>query len=230
MSALLPWPFVTFYASEDALTGRYAKPTNILRMISILRKATDSLRYLGVMILGHFFVIIPIIYVLRGDGVVTYTAIGLGYTLTLIASFFFYNLHKKFLPAAKEERFKGTLLTALLPWHAMRSADEILVNCSLPWSKVALLAANAQNDANLLEIKKFWRNAHFSPSPQYKTTELKKVLENAKIDYSDWFKAPLQIDDSQYYCPCCHVLFANYMEFCSDCEGVKLVSFSSEEN
>ncbi|MDQ8183257.1 hypothetical protein [Pelagicoccus sp. SDUM812005] len=225
LAPLLPWPSALYlapgYAPEQTPATTIARVSSIRHHQRFLRKATQPLRALAVLNLLNFFALLPAVYVRTYDERSILWTLAYCYASLIATAIHYHRLHRRLLPREQADRFKTTLYTALLPWHAPRAADLILLKGSLRWSPLAALAANAKNPAILKQLQYHWRAAHFHPKPRFPQAALATAFREAGLDPSDWLAKPKELDGPQY-CPCCHSGYEKQATRCSDCDGVEL--------
>lgn len=226
----LPWPGML------ALPGNQGDDSPISPMalrhlrkrIQILAVMTSALRSMSLVIFLHFFVLLPVIYYFYAKTLVVPLALGYGYLLCAVATVRFYGLHKRLFPSLKDERFKHTIYTLFLPWHAMRSADVIIARRSASWSPVVLLATDPECLSNKRRLRRLWNEAVLQPKAKPGQSELRSLFEQARVDLEK-YTAPPEVAGDEVYCPICETVYVEGTEDCANCEGVSLVSSSSKD-
>ncbi|MDQ8187144.1 hypothetical protein [Pelagicoccus sp. SDUM812002] len=225
LAPLLPWPASMYFLTGDndvtCRSSRILLVSSIRHHQAFLQKATQPLRALAILNLLNFFVFLPIVYVRTYDERTILWTLAYCYATLLAAALHYRRLHKRLLPREGADRLKTTLYTSLLPWHAPRAVDEILLKSSLRWSPIATLAANVQNKAILRRLQYHWRAVHYHPAPRFNKSAIADALAQADISPADWLEPPTQLDSPQY-CPCCHSGYETQATHCSDCDGVAL--------
>ncbi len=227
LAPLFPWPasmyFVPGYDPNQARASRITLPSSIGHHHRFLQKALRPIRILAILNLLNFFLILPLVYVRTYDVRMIILTLALCYATLLATAIYYRRLHKRILPSYDADRFKTTIYTALLPWHAPRCADEILLKSSLRWSPLAALAANAKTPAILEKLKYHWRAAHYHPRPRCDRASIAETLRFSRIDPNSWLDKPADLLSPQY-CPCCHNGYEKEATRCTDCDGVELKS------
>jgi len=163
--------------------------------------------------------------------------------LTGAIGFFFHRVHKKFFPAADDERFTHTIIVGLAPVSAMRAHDVLsrpLLETFHPLA-VARVFCREENfrefAAKILRDLRHpfqpacpgdnaaWQEAEsFSRSALQRAVE--KFLKQNKIDPEALCRAPKLADETcRSYCPRCQAQFTTADGQCADCGGLPLVGF-----
>lgn len=222
---ILPWPSLIVIVAgkneNEHARKRIRTVSGIRRRARFLARATARLRALSVVSFIVFMIALPFFYGYIGDPRLIFAAVGFGYLTLATTAVHFYALHRRILPDHKSERFKSTIYTALLPWHAMRCADELFIGSAREWSALATLAANAQDRAALDTLKRLWRAARWHPRPPFAIETMDRILAQARLDPAKWLDAPTD-GDSPQYCPICYGGYESSATHCADCRGIAL--------
>lgn len=163
--------------------------------------------------------------------------------LTVSASVLFARAHRKFWPAAADDRFTQSLIIALAPATTMRALDIAsrplledfhplaVARHFLPTAAFLRFARRV-----LLDLRHPVQPACPNPLPEAMATEafFRRVqLETAeawlaenKNSPADLCKPPVPADEScRAYCPRCEAQFTTPTGTCADCGGVSLTAF-----
>lgn len=163
--------------------------------------------------------------------------------LSITTATLFCRLHRKFYPAASDERFTQTLILAMAPATTMRAHD--IASRPLLENFHPLAVAHHLLDADsfrrfarhlLLDLRNPAPPAFPSASPQTIATELfyrRLLLEVAeawlaerKLPAAELCRPPTPADETCHaFCPRCEAQFTSAAGECSDCGGLALVAF-----
>lgn len=163
--------------------------------------------------------------------------------LTIATATLFARMHRRFYPAATDERFSHTLMIALAPATTMRAHDMIsrlLLEKFHPLSVARQLLANGAfldfARRALRDLRHPALPACPNPQPQaiatesfYRRTLLEVteawLLEN-KYSPEELCRPPTPAEEScRAYCPRCEAQFVAPVGECTDCGGLPLVAF-----
>lgn len=163
--------------------------------------------------------------------------------LTMTTATFFAKVHRKFYPAATEDRFSHTLLIALAPATTMRAADTLSRPLFETYHPLAvaktLLDPQAFRNCSrqyLLTLRNPTPVAGSELLPQAITTKdfyrrtmlaiTEAWLAENHVSPDELCRPPQPSDDScQAYCPRCEAQFTSHSGTCTDCGGLPLVPF-----
>lgn len=225
LAPILPWPgsiyLLAHHAEAKPRARRIALVSSVRHHHRFLRLATSKLSALATLNLLNFFAVLPFLYVRAYEEKTILYALGYSYALLVLTAIHYRALHKRLFPSHKADRFKTTLYTALLPWHAARCCDEIYLSAAQRWHPVAALAANAQNQASLAQLQQHWRNANYLSQPTFSRADLAEAFRQAGLDPTRWQEARSDLE-SPRYCPCCLNGYEARVTHCADCHGVAL--------
>ncbi|MBC2604586.1 hypothetical protein [Pelagicoccus albus] len=225
LGPILPWPYRMYFLSPQRVTARperqLTRVANVRRHQRLLEKCVPKLQLLAILNFLNFFVLIPLVYVKTYQEQPILISLAFAYAILLVTALHYRALHKRLLPSHKAERFKTTLYTALLPWHAPRCVDELALGSSLRWAPLAALAANASNLKVLAHLQRLWREAHYQPHPEYSLQQLEDATRQAQLDTENWLKTPPDLSAPKF-CPVCLSEFEEIAETCEDCRGTTL--------
>ncbi len=224
LSPILPWPGRILVIGQDRETN--ARPKSITahrvnQLIRLLEKSTQILRGISALVFVYFFLVIPYLYRLQRGEPEFLISIAIGYALIGITAALFFKLHRRWLPHEKGSRIVNTIYTALLPWHSMRCADDLIMGKIKTLDYPTLLAAKKDCPRCLDLLKEYWRKAHFFKTPPYSLAQLKATTQDAHIDTSSWL-TPTGINGDKV-CPCCFAPYEFSAQFCNDCAEVDLI-------
>jgi hypothetical protein len=218
-----------------------------LKQIETRRQTFQSLarplRILTNALLVLVFIIAPLLI-----GFIGLSHVWLGLVLVLLAltiatAAYFARLHRKFWPAATDERFTQTLIIALAPATTMRAHDlasRLLLETFHPLAVARTLFRPEQFRSFARRLLLDLRNPILPtcPNPQppviateqfYRQVYLETVeawLTENKIAPNELCQPPVPADKSCHaYCPRCEAQFTTPAGHCTDCGGLPLVSF-----
>ncbi len=228
LSPILPWPgrILIFHSSSKQPVAKVPISSSRSRkLLFLIEKSTQALRYLSLLIFVYFFIGIPLLYRLQRGEPEFLFSIAIGYLLMCVSAVLYFRTHRRWLHQESGNRILSTIYTALLPWHSMRCADDIVSGATKTWDYPTVLASYKNNSHCLVLLSKFWREAHFVTTPPYSLNHLKSVTGDAGIDTRDWL-VPHNTSGNKY-CPCCFAHYESTAKTCTDCPGVSLVEHQS---
>lgn len=157
----------------------------------------------------------------------------------------FVGLHRRFYPAANDDRFKLAMVYAVAPVSASRAPDSLsrpLLGSFHPLCVAAGLLSSAEL-AHLAEC--VWRDLRFPRPmpPESRTAQLlalevwfrsevrtrvEALLREVNLDPSGWERPPVPSDPTHSrYCPRCLSQFTQEANSCADCRGLPLLPIDS---
>ena len=225
LAPLLPWPGLLAMPErlEAVATIRPLALRHLRKRIQLLTRSTAALRSTSLLIFLHFFLLLPVCYYFYSRTPAVLIALVYGYLLCLWAAARFYALHKRFFPRLSNERFKHTMYTAFLPWHAMRTSDVIVTRLSRSWNPHLLLATDATALSNKRQLRRTWNEAVYRQDSRPGKEELMMLFKQAGLDLDD-FTAPPEVSSDEVYCPICETIYLASTSHCANCSEVPLVS------
>lgn len=205
--------------------------------------ATKLLRWLTNSLFALIFILAPVLI-----GWFGLERLWLGLIIALLAhtiaiATLFARVHRRFWPAAEDDRFTQTLILALVPANSIRGLDLIsrpLLETFHPLTVAKIFLAPAAfrsfSRRILLDLRNPARPTCPNPDPQAIATEVffrrtyLEVVEawftENKIPPEELCRPAAPADEScRAYCPRCEAQFTSTTGLCSDCGGLPLVEF-----
>jgi hypothetical protein len=168
-------------------------------------------------------------------------------SLTVSIALFFYRAHRKFYPAADDDRFIHTVTVLLAPASSMRACDMLSRPLLEAFHPLAVTKAFCPEETFREFAGKILRDVRhpFQPAcpgdnPAWKEAEsfsrtalqhaLEKFLKQNKIDPGDLCRVSKPTDEAcRAYCPRCLTQFTTKDGECADCGGLPLISFKKAD-
>ncbi len=224
LTPIFPWPGMLVMPKFQAISEPLAPMAlrHLGKRIQLLTNSTAPLRSTGLLIFLHFFLLLPVCYYFYARTPVVLFALVYGYLLCVLAAARFYALHQRYFPTLKEERFKNTIYTAFLPWHAMRAADVIALRLSAGWNPHVLMATDPSALSNKRQLRRAWNEAALHPEVRPGRDELASLFDQAGLDL-EAFTAPPELSHDEAYCPLCETIYVEGTSQCANCPEVALV-------
>jgi hypothetical protein len=196
--------------------------SGVKRRLFRLQVYTLRLRMLSALIFVCYFMLLPMLYMQFGLGSYVYAAVGLAYCLQGLCALSYFLLQRRFFPKEIGVRVLHSIYNLLLPWHAMRAADELFFKSSAHWSELALLAAIDDNASQTSRLALYWRQSQLLESSSYSAAVLQPVMQEIHLSSASAMRAVVPEQAGQNYCPCCGILYRSDVTTCIDCRGMKL--------
>jgi len=201
---------------------------HVKRIIRIIANAASRLRFLTFIVFYLYFIIIPLVYFQHGDTPVTYIAILIAVLFPIFPALCFFYTHKKISPLQSSTRWKNAFYSILMPWHAMRLADFLFHNPSLSKIHPLSYANITSGEATKTYLSQQYRNTLHLTKSIYSEQEFQELFKISSHTPSDFTTPPIPQDPTEkQYCPCCHTLFTDQTDRCSECENLPLVKVVS---
>ena len=222
LAPLVPWPGIMIVTSNRK-PNTNESALRVARRFSVLRKRTHVLRVLSFSIFTFFFLVLPYLYFLQRGTVAFLISISIGYFMMFTAAFLQFRIRRKILLNEKSGWITHTLYTALLPWHAMRCADQLFFDYTRHWSWPAVLAAHADSPSARKHLLRLWRNSRWGKKPRYSIEVLKSILEEAGVDANSSINFNHSCGTAKQ-CPCCLASYQPNYDHCPDCGDIELLN------
>ena len=103
----------------------------------------------------------------------------------------------------------------------MRAFEGILQPATKNWASLPLLVSGTAFLENKTVVGKLWREALVRPPNQSTKSQLKRALDDAEVETSQFEIQPDLLAD-QSYCPICQTVYESGTEACRDCENFPL--------
>ncbi len=154
----------------------------------------------------------------------------------------FIRLHRRFFPAANDERFKLALVYALAPVSATRAPDSLSRPLLGSFHPLCVAAELLSSEALEPLAERIWRDLRFPRpvtmdlrTPQVAAEEawfrseiksrVEDLLREVNVNWALWERPPMPSDPTHSgYCPRCLSQFTEEAKTCADCGGHPLVS------
>jgi hypothetical protein len=211
------------FATKDA--------TLLVKDSEVLIKPVQSL---GVVLFLFLYVVVPVLGGLFGLIRLIIPAAVVMVALAIVIAILFQRAHKKLYPEESSERFESVIKMILCPPVAIRAADLLTKNLLSEFSPIVLARVlQATGEQHFVRnvildlkypIKHELSDRNAVETLTWTTNEQLSVCEH--YVKADELRAPVQREEnSRSYCPRCLCQFVVADDECSDCPGVKLVSF-----
>lgn len=167
------------------------------------------------------------------------------YVFSGVIAWQFRKRHARLFPGGDEDRFKLTLIYALMPVASSRARD--------PLTRLALEAFHPMAGAAVLlapgafasAVPRLWRDLHFPQFPECPTTDplairterwyrdqcieaFRSLVVANRLDPDPWLRAPMPSETvNTQYCPRCLGQFTKEASSCSECTGRPLKSIAT---
>ena len=173
--------------TNDRKSNTNESVLRIVRQFRVFKKRTLALRVLSFATFCFFFLLLPYLYFLQRGTPSFFISIAFGYILMFTAALLQFQIRRRLLPKNKTGLITHTLYTALLPWHAMRCADQLSMDYSRHWRWPAILACFAESPGARKSLLRLWRESLCSAGSIYSKDLLKPILEKIGLntDISD---------------------------------------------
>jgi hypothetical protein len=206
---------------------------------------TRILRFLANVLFLYLFALAPLVIWRTGLVRSWPFLVAALYALTFSIAFLFRRIHKRFYPAAGNDRFTHVLTNMFSPASTIRVFDVLsrplletfhplaIAKVFCPEAEFKELARQAMLDirypANQRASTATVQPAPGEPWLQAKETALlEKFLQSQKLKLTELLAAPERTDlSSQSYCPRCHAQFTFSTGVCADCGGLPVIPFDT---
>lgn len=208
-----------------------------------LEKQLGPLRWLTNGLFAYLFIFAPLMIVYRGfENCWLGLVLGLP-VFTVSCAIYFLMAHRRFYPAAGDERFTHFLITLLSPATTIRVQDLLyrpLLESFHPLAIASLfcdeqafldyarkilietrypLGLNSIGGGAALEAEREWRSLLLR--------ETERFLQRQKVDLAALTRPPKPADGTSLaWCPRCEAQFTTRTGTCADCGGLELVPFA----
>lgn len=192
------------------------------------RLVSAPLRWLCPLLTGGFFLGLPLVYVHVGPLSALWFALGLWGLMLAIGSHVWW-LGRRVYPCAGGGLRLDAMLCALVPFHAMRIAEQISVHAMATTHPAAFILASG--DVGNPWLARFARGILHprpdAPGDEARADALRKpanrALARLGLSLAIFDVRPTPDDPgADRYCPRCHGLFHAGTGHCRDCRGVGL--------
>ncbi len=161
------------------------------------------------------------------------------FALTANIAFAYRRQHRRWYPAADEERFSYFLTFLLSPASAIRAVDGLSRSAAVTFHPLAVARAIGA-DADFRSLAAEWvRRARFpthdvpgrldeaeSEESRGWVAFVEGWLRGEGFNPNDATQPPVRVDPGERaYCPRCHSQFTRIEGHCSECHGVRLLAF-----
>lgn len=194
----------------------------VQRRLFRLRGRTLMLRTISAYTFATYFVFLPALYLKFGLGSYVYSTVGIGYLLQAICAVSYFLVHRRFFPKERGVRALHTFYNLLLPWHAMRAADEFFIKSSMNWSELAILGATTTEGTVNERLGLYWRQSQWLEQSSYSAKTLLPIFEQIGMSTETALQMTRPQDAGQTYCPCCGVIYRADVAQCADCPELVL--------
>jgi hypothetical protein len=216
-------------------------PEQVKKIVSEYRIQSDNLRILCNSVFLLLFLFFPVISIWKGLGFSLLTTLSLLAVMIPFLCYFFFSLHRLYLPEEKGNRISSLVRFILWPLSAIR-ANDILVHGILsryhPAAVALALCSKSDAVAFLRKILRDLRHPLYpdvdgelarSIDSDWRTLMVRGVEETARrMGIEEWEleDIPSMTDPSIIaYCPRCLVQFSSALAACPDCLGVSPVLY-----
>lgn len=224
LAPLLPWPGLVIIVSNQARPNVSSNislsPLRIKRLVERYRLHTRALRILSSGIFVYYFILLPNLYFHQRGTTAFFASIGFGYALMFVAAYWMRRSRRYLLPELRNGEIPQLLYTSLLPWHAMRCADELFYEYSRKWNWPSVLASQIDSARSKAQLLRIWREAQYSPDALHSIEQLKPVLDYVKMETELKFDS----EENCKFCPCCLSSYELNVLHCPDCQNIELLS------
>jgi len=215
---------ISLMLGEEGHQGSQLKSADAVRgQVIQLRKDTLWLRGCSLAVFITYFVYLPVIYNVYGEGSFLYGGVGIGYLFQAMTGLSYRSLHTRYFPSQRGVRVLHSFYCFVLPWHSMRAADEFFIKRSHGWSELAVLAAFVDSPRLRARLERYFREAYLMETALYCEETVDSVVRSVGLDPSVILAKPA-LDSGTKYCPCCHVVYEGGVISCIDCQSVDLVT------
>ncbi len=211
---------------DNKSSKKILSPRQTKRIVKTIAHTASRLRLLTVLVFYSYFIILPITYLKFGDTPKTYIVIAIAICFPFISSLYFFMIHKKIAPLDKITRWKQALCAAIMPWQAMRLADYLFDNPHLKKIHPLSLASIAESKSSVKFLSQQYRNSIYLKKSLFKPEEFLTFFSRSSYSPS-MFTSPPEPQDSteKKYCPCCHTLYTDKTNRCTECNNISLTNF-----
>jgi len=231
---------------RSAIENFLATSTNSMAVRERLREfltAVRPVRILANALVGLLFIVAPLGIIALGFHLVWLPLLLLLLALMITTAVRFARIHRRFYPAAEDERFTQTILIALAPATTLRAHDYAsrpLLEAFHPLAVAGVMLAEADLHKFARRVLLDLRSPTLPVCPvaedvarqteSFHRETLVRLLEanlrECGLDPAELCRPPLPLDESsRAYCPRCEAQFETLAATCADCGGLSLVSF-----
>lgn len=219
--------------ARDWITKQFAVKDATL-LLKESQASIKPVQSLGLLLFLYLFVFTPVLGIIFGLMTFVIPAAIVMLAFAILIAILFYRAHKKLYPQESSERLESIVKMTLCPPVAIRAADVLTKNLLADFSPIVLARVlHATGEAEFVRsvvldlkhpIKHELSDANAVEALTWTTKEQLSVSE--RYVKPEELLAPLQREEnSRSYCPRCLCQFVVADDECSDCPGVKLVSF-----
>jgi hypothetical protein len=218
-------------------------PEQVKEIVSEYRIQSDNLRILCNSVFLLLFLFFPFMSLWKGLGYSLLATFSLLFLMIPFLCYFFFSLHRLYLPEEKGNRISSLVRFILWPLGAIRANDFIVHSILSRFHPAAVaLALCSQSDAVdfLRKIVRDLRHPLYpdldgdlarSIDSDWRTLMVRGVEETAsRMGIEEWEleEIPSTTDPSIIsYCPRCLTQFSSALDACPDCLGVSPVLFQT---
>lgn len=197
------------------------------------QRVSLPLEFLCQFLTAGFFIGLPLTFFYSGIAALLITALGLWLLMLVIAARLWW-IGSKVYPSVKSQIRMDALLSALVPFHAMRALEITSVHAMAGTHPAAMLFAHDQYEDRWFST---YARQLLHPLPGSQTDETKirflrplieRLLIRSGRSLLSYDTVPDHAEDPEAvsFCPRCHSLFGETISACPDCDGIPLRPFS----
>ncbi|NWK54647.1 hypothetical protein HW115_03430 [Verrucomicrobiaceae bacterium N1E253] len=230
IAPLLPWPPVLILAkgTAEVQLQRRGSQASLLRLTRLIVRASADLRLMSLGVFLTFFVLVPYRYHLEGGSPRVMYTLAVGFILMFAAWLRYSSLHRRLWPKQKAERFKHLFLSMTMPWHAMRLADELLLVSPISGLHPLAAVSLVEGAKGRCVLGKALRESIYLDHASYKEDDLRRLYGLLGVDAESLLMPPDRESGGEHYCPCCHEVYSQAVDVCSDCKETSLLRFEAD--
>ncbi len=220
----LGWGFETYGSRVDV--------AGVREVLAAFEKRTRWLRaWSAWFVMPWFFVVLPLSYRYHGAELPFFLHLAIGWVAMWVATGMFFLAHRRLHPKKRFDRWQHSLLSLLVPQHAIRSAGIAARPLLATFHPMAVAAAVLKPTPLREVLGRRWRALTF-PAPGQAPDEaeravLARIIGHAGLDADSLLAPPARGADAVAYCPCCFAMFRDATATCRECEGRGVVEFAS---
>jgi hypothetical protein len=216
-------------------------PEQVKRIVSEYRIQSDNLRILCNSVFILLFLFFPAIFIWKGLAFSLLATLSLFVVMIPFLCYFFFSLHRLYLPEEKGNRIGSLVRFILWPLSAIRANDFIVHGILSRYHPAAVALALCSKSDAVTFLRKVLRDLRHplyhdvdgelarSIDNDWRTLMVQGVQETARrigIEERELEEIPPTTDPSMIaYCPRCLAQFSSALAACPDCLGVSPVLF-----
>jgi hypothetical protein len=207
------------------------------------RQPAGKVRLVTNLLFGYLFVLAPVLIWLLGFRLCWLGLLVGLLALTTSTAVLFHRVHKRFYPAAEDDRFTHTFITLLSPATTIRAHDVLSRPLFETFHPLALARVLCSEPEFRTYARAWWRQIAFPSLPACPRPEavaqaaeahwrgvlqeaMEKFLNQSGLNRDALAQPPAPLDGtSRSYCPRCLAQFTVASGDCPDCGGLPLADF-----